>query len=141
MFCQFPLPVFFNHSPDFFHSFNNEHLCISQFILLAIIIFTQKRIIFCIKSINCIQKDRKMIIDNCSPLEILKLQKNLSKIADGEGIEFVSGKGKRKSEIQQLFMFCQFPLPVFFNHSPDFIHSFNNEHLCISQFILLASDR
>ena len=38
-------------------------------------------------------------IDNCSPLEILKLQKNLSKIADGEGIEFVSGKGKRKSEI------------------------------------------
>ena len=42
-------------------------------------------------------------IDNCSPLEILKLQKNLSKIADGEGIEFVSGKGKRKSEIQQLY--------------------------------------
>ena len=44
-----------------------------------------------------------MEIDNCSPLEILKLQKNLSKIADGEGIEFVSGKGKRKSEIQQLY--------------------------------------
>lgn len=42
-------------------------------------------------------------IDNCSPLEILKLQKNLSKIADGEGIEFVSRKGKRKSEIQQLY--------------------------------------
>ena len=42
-------------------------------------------------------------IDNCSPLEVLKLQKNLSKIADGEGIEFVSGKGKRKSEIQQLY--------------------------------------
>ena len=42
-------------------------------------------------------------IDNCSPLEILKLQKNLSKIADGEGIEFVTGKGKRKSEIQQLY--------------------------------------
>ena len=42
-------------------------------------------------------------IDNCSPLEILKLQKNLSKISDGEGIEFVSGKGKRKSEIQQLY--------------------------------------
>ena len=42
-------------------------------------------------------------IDNCSPLEILKLQKNLSKIDDGEGIEFVSGKGKRKSEIQQLY--------------------------------------
>ena len=30
-------------------------------------------------------------IDNCSPLEILKLQKTLSIIASGEGIEFVSG--------------------------------------------------
>ena len=35
-------------------------------------------------------------IDNCSPLEILKLQKNLNTIATGEGIEFVYGKGKRK---------------------------------------------
>ena len=42
-------------------------------------------------------------IDNCSPLEILKLQKNLSTIASGEGIEFVYGKGKRKPEIQQLY--------------------------------------
>lgn len=42
-------------------------------------------------------------IDNCSPLEILKLQKNLSCIADGEGIEFVYGKGKKKSDIQQLY--------------------------------------
>ena len=42
-------------------------------------------------------------IDNCSPLEILKLQKNLSTIATGEGIEFVYGKGKRKPEIQQLY--------------------------------------
>ena len=42
-------------------------------------------------------------IDNCSPLEILKLQKNLSTIASGEGIEFVYGKGKRKSQIQQLY--------------------------------------
>ena len=42
-------------------------------------------------------------IDNCSPLEILKLQKNLSTIAYGEGIEFVYGKGKRKPEIQQLY--------------------------------------
>ena len=42
-------------------------------------------------------------IDNCSPLEILKLQKNLSMIASGEGIEFVYGKGKRKPEIQQLY--------------------------------------
>ena len=42
-------------------------------------------------------------IDNCSPLEILKMQKNLSTIATGEGIEFVYGKGKRKPEIQQLY--------------------------------------
>ena len=42
-------------------------------------------------------------IDNCSPLEILKLQKNLNTIATGEGIEFVYGKGKRKPEIQQLY--------------------------------------
>ena len=42
-------------------------------------------------------------IDNCSPLEILKLQKNLNTIATGEGTEFVYGKGKRKPEIQQLY--------------------------------------
>ena len=38
-------------------------------------------------------------IDHCSPLEILKLQKNLLRIAEGEGIGFVSGKGNtsRKS--------------------------------------------
>ena len=40
-------------------------------------------------------------IDNCSPLEILKLQKNLNTIATGEGIEFVYGKGKRKPALQQ----------------------------------------
>ena len=42
-------------------------------------------------------------IDNCSPLEILKLQKNLIQIAEQEHITFVYGKGKRKSEIQQLY--------------------------------------
>lgn len=42
-------------------------------------------------------------IDNCSPLDILKLQKNLMTIAAGEGIGFVYGKGKKKSEIQQLY--------------------------------------
>lgn len=42
-------------------------------------------------------------IDNCSPLDILKLQKNLMTIAEGEGIRFVYGKGKKKSEIQQLY--------------------------------------
>ena len=42
-------------------------------------------------------------IDNCSPLEILKLQKNLNTVASGKGIEFIYGKGKRKPEIQQLY--------------------------------------
>ena len=42
-------------------------------------------------------------IDNCSPFEILKLQKNLMQIAEQEHITFVYGKGKRKSEIQQLY--------------------------------------
>lgn len=36
-------------------------------------------------------------IDSCSPLELLKLQKNLAQIAQKEQIEFVYGKGKRKS--------------------------------------------
>ena len=40
-------------------------------------------------------------IDNCSPLNILKLQKNLMRIAQGEGILFESGKGKHK--IQKLY--------------------------------------
>ena len=42
-------------------------------------------------------------IDSCSPLEILKLQKNLVLIAEGEGIPFVHSKGKRKSEIQRQY--------------------------------------
>ena len=40
-------------------------------------------------------------IDSCSPLELLKLQTNLTRIA--EGITFVTGKGKRKPPIQQLY--------------------------------------
>ena len=39
-------------------------------------------------------------IENCSPLEILKLQKNLMQIAEQEQTAFVYGKGKRKPEIQ-----------------------------------------
>ncbi len=42
-------------------------------------------------------------IDNCSPLEIIRIQKNLLKIAAGEGISFVDGKGKRKLDIQNLY--------------------------------------
>lgn len=42
-------------------------------------------------------------IDNCSPLEILQLQKNLMRIAEGEGILFVHSKGKPKTAIQKLY--------------------------------------
>ena len=42
-------------------------------------------------------------IDPCSPLEILKLQAGLSKIAEGEGVAFVAGRGKRKPQLQQLY--------------------------------------
>ena len=42
-------------------------------------------------------------IDNCSPLELLKLQTRLKEIAEKENILFVCGKGKKKPEIQQLY--------------------------------------
>ena len=50
-----------------------------------------------------LSNNRIIEIDNCSPLEILKLQKNLMAIADREGIVFVNGKGKRKPKLQQLY--------------------------------------
>ena len=42
-------------------------------------------------------------IGNCSPLELLKLQKNLKLIADGEQVCLVHGKGQRKPEIQKIY--------------------------------------
>lgn len=42
-------------------------------------------------------------IARCPPFDLLKLQKDLSMIADGEGIGFVCGKGRKKPEIQQLY--------------------------------------
>jgi len=42
-------------------------------------------------------------IDNCSPLELLKLRTRLKRIAEKENITFIIGKGKKKSEIQQLY--------------------------------------
>ena len=42
-------------------------------------------------------------VNNCLPLEILELQKNLITIADGEDMVFVNGKGKRKPRLQQLY--------------------------------------
>ena len=50
-----------------------------------------------------LSNNRIIEIDNCSPIEMLKLQKNLMAIADGEGIVFVNGKGKRKPKLQQLY--------------------------------------
>jgi len=41
-------------------------------------------------------------IDCCSPLELLQLQVNLTRIATGEGIVFETGRGKKKSQLQQL---------------------------------------
>ena len=49
-----------------------------------------------------LSNNRIIEIDNCSPLEIRKLQNNLTMIADNEEIEFVYGKGKRKPALQQL---------------------------------------
>lgn len=42
-------------------------------------------------------------IDNCSPIEMLKLQKNLEKIKLGENISFVEGKEGKKTELQLLY--------------------------------------
>ena len=49
-----------------------------------------------------LSNNRIIEIDNCSPLEIRKLQNNLTMIADNEEIEFVYGKVKRKPALQQL---------------------------------------
>ena len=50
-----------------------------------------------------ISNNRIIEIDNCSPLELLKLQKNLVKIAEGEKISFIYEKRKTKPEIQLLY--------------------------------------
>ncbi len=54
-------------------------------------------------------------IDSCSPLEILKLQKNLFRIAREEGIGFVYRKGKQKPEIQKLYEELEVWGPVWWN--------------------------
>lgn len=50
-----------------------------------------------------LSNNKRIEIDNCSPLELLRLQENLMKIAKGEKISFVTGKGQRKPEIQKLY--------------------------------------
>lgn len=49
-----------------------------------------------------IPNNTRIEIDNCSPLELLKLQTNLTNIANNEGIRFTYGKGQHKPEIQKL---------------------------------------
>ena len=51
---------------------------------------------------NKLSNNTLIEIDGCSPLELLGLQVNLTRIAKGEGIAFISGKGKHKSELQKL---------------------------------------
>lgn len=49
-----------------------------------------------------ISNNTKLEIDNICPIKLLKLQKNLIKIAHGEAITFSAGKGQKKPEIQKL---------------------------------------
>lgn len=67
MLCQFSFPVFINHTPDFFHAFDDEHLCIPKVVFRCILIFMQKCIVLFIKCIYLIQKTCKMVIDAPSP--------------------------------------------------------------------------
>ena len=50
-----------------------------------------------------LSNNKRIEINNCSPLELLKLQENLLKIANGEKITFVTGKGQHKSQLQKLY--------------------------------------
>ena len=50
-----------------------------------------------------LSNNQRIEINNCSPLELLKLQENLLKIANGEKITFVTGKGQHKSQLQRLY--------------------------------------
>lgn len=49
-----------------------------------------------------LSNNRIIEIDNCSPIDLLKLQIHLNEIAKAEGILFVNGIGKRKTELQQI---------------------------------------
>ena len=53
--------------------------------------------------INWFSNHTLIEIDRCSPLELLKLQENLKRTTERDGIRFVYGKGKQKTEIQKLY--------------------------------------
>jgi len=67
MFYKLSFSVLFDHFPDFIHSFDHKHLCISQLILCPIIILLQKSVIFFKKLVDRIQKVCKMVIDASAP--------------------------------------------------------------------------
>lgn len=50
-----------------------------------------------------ISNNKILKINNMCPIKLLELQKNLAKIAKGESILFVSGKGKKKTELQRIY--------------------------------------
>ena len=50
-----------------------------------------------------ISNNKIIKIDNICPLKLLKLQENLEKIANQEGIVFVYGRGHKKSELQKIY--------------------------------------
>ncbi len=50
-----------------------------------------------------ISNNKIIKINNICPLKLLKLQENLASISREENIIFVSGKGKRKSELQKIY--------------------------------------
>ena len=69
MLCQLTFPVFFDHFPDFVHTFNDKHLCISQIILCSVLILGQESVVFLVKGICRIQQAGKMVIERPAPDE------------------------------------------------------------------------
>ena len=67
MFCQFPFPVFLNHTPDLFHSLNHKHPGISKVVFRAVSILMQECIILSIKGVYGIQQPRQMVIQRSTP--------------------------------------------------------------------------
>lgn len=50
-----------------------------------------------------ISNNKILQINNICPIKLLELQKNLAKIAKEEKIEFVYGKGNKKTELQRIY--------------------------------------
>ena len=61
----FPLSVFFDHFPDFFHPFAHEHSGFYKIVFCSISILIQKCVVLCIKGIYGVQQTGKMIVYFC----------------------------------------------------------------------------